>query len=122
MANDPFDPLAGFEESSAPKAARKGATRHGYQNPLGDVSQSDVRKAVKSSKAAGRFLRVTLLLLPELEEAIETVAQENGIGKNEAARWLLSLGLRDYFINGARPQIERVTASKVTLPKWRGGR
>ena len=118
MANDPFDPLAGFDEGSSGRGG-KNSTRFGYQNPLSSVSQNDVRKAVKSSKVAGKHIRVTLLLLPELEEEIEKLARENGLGKNETARWLLSLGLREYYQNDVRPEIERVTASKVTLPDWK---
>ena len=119
MANNPFDPLSGFEETPKPKS-KSPSTRHGYQNPLENISQTDVRKAVKSSKVAGKHIRVTLLLLPELEEEIEKIARENGLGKNETARWLLSLGLREYYQNDVRPEIERVTASKVTLPNWKG--
>ena len=117
MANNPFDPLAGFDENSAKN--QKQPTRYGYDNPLSNISPTEVRKAVKSSKVAGKHIRVTLLLLPELEEEIETIARENGLGKNETARWLLSLGLREYYVNGTRPEIERVTASKVTLPDWK---
>ena len=116
MADSSLDPLAGFDDSK-PKAS-KPSTRYGYSNPLSGVSPTDVRKAVKSSKVAGKHIRVTLLLLPELEAEIENIARENGLGKNETARWLLSLGLRDYYVNGTRPEIERITASKVTLPDW----
>lgn len=119
MANNPFDPLSGFDDLPKPDSSSP-STRHGYKNPLGNVSQNDVRKAVKSSKVAGKHIRVTLLLLPELEEEIEKIARENGLGKNETARWLLSLGLREYYQNDVRPEIERVTASKVTLPDWKG--
>ncbi len=119
MANNPFDPLADFDENASKNA--KESTRYGYSNPLSNISQTEVRKAVKSSKVAGKHIRVTLLLLPELEEEIESIARENGLGKNETARWLLSLGLRDYYVNGTRPEIERVTASKVTLPDWKKG-
>ncbi len=118
MANNPFDPLAGFDETKESKASKQ-ATRYGYDNPLSNISQNDVRKAVKSSKVAGKHIRVTLLLLPELEEEIEKIARENGLGKNETARWLLSLGLRNYYVDGTRPEIERITASKVTLPDWK---
>lgn len=117
MANNPLDPLAGFDESAS--SNKRKSTRYGYNNPLSNVSATDVRKAVKSSKIAGKHIRVTLLLLPELEEEIETVARENGLGKNAAARWLLSLGLRDYYVDGVRPEIEKVVASKVTLPNWK---
>lgn len=116
MAEDPFDPLADYEE---PKQPKKKSTRFGYKNPLDSVSQTDARKAVKSSKIAGKHIRVTLLLLPVLEEEIEKIASENGLGKNETARWLISLGLRQYYVDGVRPEIERITASKVTLPEWR---
>lgn len=118
MADDPFDPLAGFSETPKKEKQSK-TTNFGYSNPLGDVSQLDVKKAVKSSKVAGRHIRVTLLLLPELESEIEKIASENGLGKNETARWLLSLGLKSYYVDGVRPEIERVTASKVTLPQWK---
>lgn len=115
---DPFDPLAGFEDEPKPKKGGK-TTGFGYSNPLGEVSQMEIKKAVKSSKVAGRHIRVTLLLLPELETEIEKLAAENGLGKNETARWLLSLGLQQYYQEGVRPNIERVTASKVTLPDWK---
>ena len=117
MANNPLDPLAGFDETAAKN--KKKSTRYGYSNPLSNVSPTEVRKAVKSSKVAGKHIRVTLLLLPELEKEIEAIARENGLGKNAAARWLLSLGLRDYYVDGVRPEIEKVTASRVTLPEWK---
>lgn len=110
-AKKPLDPLSGYDNQET--------TRYGYQNPLSDAPQTDTRKAAKRSKVAGKHIRVTLLLLPELEKEIENLARENGLGKNETARWLLSLGLRQYYINGVRPEIERVTASKVTLPEWK---
>ena len=119
MASDPFDPLAGFDEEPKSNKPKKNSTQFGYQNPLNSVKQTDARKAVKSSKIAGKHIRVTLLLLPELEEEIEKIASENGLGKNETARWLISLGLRQYYVNNVRPEIERITASKVTLPKWK---
>ncbi len=112
-ANNPLDPRSGYDESH-----KQESKRFGYQNPLSDASQPDTRK-VKSSKVAGKHIRVTLLLLPELEKEIENLARENGLGKNETARWLLSLGLREYHVNGVRPEIERITASKVTLPEWK---
>lgn len=113
MANK-FDPLAGMDEE--PKAKK---TQFGYKNPLEDVSATDARKAIKSSKIAGKHIRVTLLLLPEMEEEIEQIAQENGLGKNELARWLISLGLQKYHKEGVRPKIERITSSKVSLPDWK---
>lgn len=113
-AKNPLDPLSGYDDKR-----NQDKSRFGYQNPLNDVSQTDTRKTVKSSKVAGKHIRVTLLLLPELEKEIENLARENGLGKNETARWLLSLGLREYHVNGVRPEIERVTASKVTLPEWK---
>lgn len=109
--NNPLDPPSSYNDPNHDPDSN----RFGYQ-PQGN---DDTRRAVKSSKVAGKHIRVTLLLLPELEKEIENLARENGLGKNETARWLLSLGLREYYINGVRPEIERVTASKVTLPDWK---
>ena len=106
MTTNPLDPLAGMDDQP-------------FRNPLENVESIDAHKAVRSSKVAGRHIRVTLLLLPELEEAIEKIANDSGLGKNETARWLLSLGLQQYYQEGIRPDIERITASKVHLPDWK---
>ncbi len=113
-AKNPLDPLSDYDDSH-----NQEKKRFGYKNPLNNTPRPEPRKTVKSSKVAGKHIRVTLLLLPELEKEIENLARENGLGKNETARWLLSLGLREYHVNGVRPEIERVTASKVTLPAWK---
>jgi len=112
MATNPFDPLAGMGDDLSQSESQS------FKNPVENEESLDAQKATRNSKVAGKHIRVTLLLLPELEKAIEMIADDNGLGKNETARWLLSLGLQQYYQEGKRPNIERVTASKVTLPDW----
>ena len=115
---DLANPLFGLESSKSNPA--KGKKNLG--NPLSSVPSSEVRRATnpkgKDTTMAGRYRRRSILIEPEMDEAINEKVDELGIGKMELIRYLIAVGLES-LNSGNVPVKKEVVATKLEMPEWR---
>jgi hypothetical protein len=104
-------------DEPAPKAPPASKTRRGYHDPLGTVSRAEVRRATKSSVVAGQYLRRTILISPEMDDAINAISEETGVKRMELMRWLMAVAMEAYK-NGRRPARKEIVSIKVEMPDW----
>lgn len=95
-------------------------TKRGYRDPMASVTAADTRRATKSSVMAGRYMRRTVLILPEMDETINAISEETGVKRMELVRWLLAVSIESYK-NGRRPETTEVVSTKVAMPDWQLG-
>lgn len=128
-----FNPLAGFEdedEEPAPKPAPKPNAapaprrRKELDNPLSLLAPADVRRAVhpegKDTTMAGRYRRRSILIEPEMDDAISQQSETLGVGKMELVRYLLAVGLAELSHGDRVPTRQKVVALKLEMPEWKG--
>jgi len=111
------NPMAGLNNAPAKKSKRS------LDNPLGTIAPTDVRRALnqkgKDTTRAGRYLRRSFLVLPEMDEAINQKAAELGVGKMELIRYLLAAGL-EQLNRGEQPEKREVVTVRLEMPDWQG--
>ncbi len=109
------NPMAGFDAKPTKKTSRI------LDNPLESVIPTDVRKALnrkgKDTTMAGRYLRRSILVLPEMDEAMNRKARELGVGKMELVRYLLAAGL-EQLNRGEEPEKKEVVTVRLEMPHW----
>lgn len=109
------NPMADFDP---PPSRRKRI----LDNPLQSVPQTEARKALnpkgKDTTMAGRYLRRSMLVLPEMDEAINAKAKELGVGKMELVRYLLASGLVQ-LNEGYEPAVREVVTVRLEMPEWK---
>jgi hypothetical protein len=131
MANrkkDLMNPLAGIEEEAV-EAARPASRSAAYRrkkeldNPLNTVNAGEIRRAVhpegKDTTMAGRYRRRSILVEPEMDEAINQKVEDLGVGKMELVRFLLAVGLAQLNSGQVVPAKQKVVAIKLEMPDWR---
>ena len=121
---DLLNPLEGIEEESVKPAASPSYRRkRELDNPLNSVSAGEIRRAVhpegKDTTMAGRYRRRSILIEPEMDEAINHKVKELSVGKMELVRYLLAVGLAQLNSGEVVPAKQQVVAVKLQMPDWR---
>ncbi len=108
------NPMADFEPTQSKR-------KRILDNPLENVLPTDARKALnrkgKDTTMAGRYLRRSILVLPEMDEAINEKTRELGVGKMELVRYLLAAGLSQ-LNKGNEPAKREVVTVRLEMPDW----
>ncbi len=117
MADKKLDnPLADLKSSPARRSQRP------LDNPLSQVTPGEVRRAMnrkgKDTTRAGRYLRRSFLIEPDMDEALNQKADSLGVGKMELVRYLLAVGL-DHLSQGHEPVKREVITLRLEKPDWR---
>lgn len=120
MSNELPDPFDALDEAEArtPAAVRK-LKKPPLSKPLERLQKSDVRKVEEHGKSVyhGRLPQVTFRISEEYVAAIEKIAANEGLSKEEVKRWVVGIGLQAYS-RGERPEVEeRVVKNQAKLPK-----
>lgn len=116
---EPLDPFAdlGPDEPAPKTPPASQRTRRGYHDPLSTVSKAEVRRAIKSSVVAGQYLRRTILISPDMDDAINAISEETGVKRMELVRWLMAVAMEAYK-NGRRPARKEIVSIRVEMPDW----
>lgn len=114
------DPYAALGEAvdNAKRGKRKAKSE--IQDPHEGANQADIRKVTAHGHSVyhGRMNQVTFRISDEYKEAIEQIAASERMSKEEVKRWLLGMGLRAYYTEGERPEVEeRVVTNRAKLPQ-----
>jgi SpoVK/Ycf46/Vps4 family AAA+-type ATPase len=113
--NSPFDQLEALEEKKKPSQRKKAP----LSSPLEGMDVRQARKVSAQGKSSfhGQYMQVNFRLPPEYKEAIDTIADKEGISKEEAKRWVVASGLQAYS-KGKRPETEeKIIRRTVDLPE-----
>lgn len=114
---DPYAVLA--EVEARPKPGRRKKQQPEIENPLEEVNPAQARRISARGKSVyhGDLLQVTFRISAEYKEAIERIAENEGLTKEEAKRWVVGTGLQAYA-HGRRPEVEaRVVKTRAKLPE-----
>ena len=120
--NDMPDFLSGFDEA---KETRLPSTqKKSLADPLAQITRREAKKAQnptgKEKSMAGKQLRRGVLIPPEMDEEINRLVDEHGIGKMELMRYLLAAGLERIHTHGLESDLKEMRAVKLQMPDWRG--
>lgn len=88
-------------------------------NPLEQV-EKEAKQATRSQgkipSMSGKQLRRSILVLPEMDEEINSLCEQYHVGKLELIRYFLALGIADVKKNGL-PVVTKVLAT-IEMPSW----
>ena len=113
--DSPFDQLEALEQKKKPPQRKKTP----ISSPMEEMNVRQARSVSAQGKSSfhGQYMQVNFRLPPEYKEAIDTIADNEGISKEEAKRWVVASGLQAYM-KGKRPETEeKVIRRKVDLPQ-----
>lgn len=116
--DNPLDALGTVE--SRPKSAQAKRKQKPIQDPLEQMNPADIRRISSQGQSVyhGKMNQVTFRISDEYKEAIEQIATSERMSKEEVKRWLLGMGLRAYYTEGERPEVEeRVVTNRAKLPQ-----
>lgn len=88
------------------------------EDPTGDLSPEDARKASAGSKFMGQYQQKTMRLDPDWVKAIKDMAGELGITIAAAERWIVARGLKAYYQDGETPTLKPRITQDIDLPSW----
>lgn len=103
-----MDDLLDGLPDSAPKKSKRGPQQ--FDNPLDQTTRQAAVKATESgsSRTAGNYEQLNFRLTSNVIDKIFSIAEELGVSKEEAKRWLIDQGIANWD-KGARPETEDVT-------------
>lgn len=123
MANDLPDFLSDFDEQKETKPNLPSTQKKSLADPLARIPQREAKKAQNPQghepSMAGKQLRRGVLIPPEMDEEINRLVAEYGIGKMELMRYLLAAGLERVHTHGLDNDLKEMRAIKLQMPEWK---
>lgn len=105
-----FDEVAGTHSAetapTTPSSRRR--SRPAFRSGLAE-SQTDRRQVAKAtgkkSSVAGKYIRRSFTFRPDQLDAVDTLAAQVGLSKNDLVRWFVDMGI-EAVNDGERPPVE----------------
>jgi hypothetical protein len=112
------NPLADLAEGARPSSRKK---QEMLDNPLEHVSRGEARKAAnpqgKDTTRVGQYIRRTFTIPPEMDDALNELADDLGVGKMKLVRYLLSVGL-DQILHSDSVPTKKVVTVDLEMVEW----
>ena len=108
LLND-FDAVANAKSAETPSSpsTSKKRSRPTFRSGLAE-SQTDRRQVAKAtgkkSSVAGKYIRRSFTFRPDQLDAVDSLAAQVGLSKNDLVRWFIDMGI-EAVNNGDRPPV-----------------